>query len=108
MAKEKTGDALMGESEQFRALGDPVRVQILQTIANSPDQKVSAQDLAAAVGRTQPTASHHLKILKKAGIVTGEHSGTWIFYRLNKDALAHVAASLIGVADTLPESSTRA
>jgi len=63
----------------FKALSDPARVKILSLLLNADE--ICACDVAAAIGKTAATASHHLKLLRDAGLVIGEKRGTWIFYR---------------------------
>jgi ArsR family transcriptional regulator, arsenate/arsenite/antimonite-responsive transcriptional repressor len=64
----------------FKALADPARVKIMSMLLNADE--VCACDVATGIGRTAATASHHLKLLREAGLVTGEKRGTWIFYRV--------------------------
>ena len=79
----------------FAALGDPVRLRLLSLLATSTDGAVCACDLVEPVGKSQPTVSHHLKILREAGLVTSERRGVNIWYaavpaaiELLRDALA--------------------
>lgn len=77
----------------FKALGDPVRLRLLSLIASAPGGEVCACDLAEPVGKSQPTVSHHLKVLRGAGLVTSRREGTWVHYRVvpgQLDALRHV------------------
>lgn len=64
----------------FRALADPVRVRLLSLIATNGE--VCACALVDDVDRSQPTVSHHLKVLREAGLVQAERRGTWIWYRV--------------------------
>ncbi len=66
----------------FAALGDPVRLRLLSIIAAQPAGEVCACDLVEPVGRSQPTVSHHLKILREAGLIEGDKRGTWVWYRI--------------------------
>jgi ArsR family transcriptional regulator len=68
-------------AQAFKALGDPVRLRLLSIIASAPSGEVCACDLTAPVGKSQPTVSHHLKILREAGLVTSRKHGTWVHYR---------------------------
>ena len=68
-------------SAAFRALGDPARLRVLSLIASQPTGEVCACDLVAPIGKSQPTISHHLKVLYEAGLVTKEKRGSWIWYR---------------------------
>ena len=73
----------------FKALADPVRLQLLSLIAAVPDGACSC-DLEEPVGKSQPTVSHHLKILRQAGLVSGERRGTWIWYSAVPERLAEL------------------
>src|SRR5262245_8585409 len=64
----------------FKALADPPRVAIVNRLAAAPE--VCVCDLAAAFELSQPTVSHHLKLLRDAGLVESERRGTWAYYRL--------------------------
>lgn len=63
----------------FAALSDPARLRLFSLIASQPDQ-VCACSLVEPVGRSQPTVSHHLKVLYEAGLVDKERRGSWIWY----------------------------
>jgi len=67
----------------FKALGDESRLRILRALA---DQTFCVCDLAKELGISQPTLSHHVKILRDAGLVKGEKEGQWIFCSLNEEA----------------------
>ncbi len=67
-------------AEAFKALADPVRLQLLNLIATADGGEACACDLVEPVGKSQPTVSHHLKVLREAGLVTGEKRGTWVWY----------------------------
>jgi ArsR family transcriptional regulator len=67
-------------ARRFAALGDPVRLRLLSLLATSEDGAVCACDLVEPVGKSQPTVSHHLKILRDAGLVTSEKRGVNIWY----------------------------
>ena len=67
-------------AEAFKALADPVRLQLLNLIATADGGEACACDLVDPVGKSQPTVSHHLKVLREAGLVSGEKRGTWIWY----------------------------
>ena len=67
-------------AEAFKALADPVRLQLLNLIATADSGEACSCDLVDPVGKSQPTVSHHLKVLREAGLVTGEERGTWIWY----------------------------
>jgi ArsR family transcriptional regulator, arsenate/arsenite/antimonite-responsive transcriptional repressor len=62
----------------FSALSDPVRLRVLSVLAASPDGEVGVCDFVDPLGKSQPTISHHLKILGKAGLVQGDRRGKWV------------------------------
>ncbi|MBG6089691.1 ArsR/SmtB family transcription factor [Actinomadura viridis] len=77
----------------FKALGDPVRLQLLSLIASRAGGEVCVCDLTPAFELSQPTISHHLKLLREAGLIDGERRGTWVYYRLvpeTTDRLAEI------------------
>lgn len=78
----------------FRALGDPTRVRLVSLIAAASGQEACACDLVEPIGLSQPTVSHHLRILVEAGLVTREQRGKWAYYRLVPGGLGSVAAAL--------------
>ena len=78
----------------FHALADPVRLQILSILAASPDGEVCVCDFVGPVGRSQPTVSHHLKILSEAGLVQGERRGKWVWYSLDRGRLSELRAAI--------------
>jgi ArsR family transcriptional regulator len=76
----------------FKALGDPVRLRLLSMIASAGGGEVCVCDLTGEFRLTGPTISHHLKVLREAGLVDSDRRGTWVYYRLIPAALAVVAA----------------
>lgn len=74
----------------FKALADPTRVAIVNRLSRVPEACVC--DLTAAFDVSQPTISHHLRILRDAGLVESERHGTWAYYRLVPDALERLGA----------------
>lgn len=77
----------------FAALGDPVRLRLYTLIAASTDE-VCACSFVDATGRTQPTVSHHLRILRDSGLVRGIRRGKWVWYSANPELVAEVAQLL--------------
>ena len=67
-------------AEAFKALADPVRLQLLNLIATADSGEACACDLVEPVGKSQPTVSHHLKVLREAGLVEADKRGTWVWY----------------------------
>jgi len=78
----------------FKALGDPVRLQLLSMIASRAGGEVCVCDLTPAFELSQPTISHHLKLLREAGLIDGERRGTWVYYRLVPATVDRLAAIL--------------
>ena len=78
----------------FRVLGEPMRLQMLSLIAAQPSRKVCACELAEPLGLAQPTVSHHLKVMHKAGLLERERRGTWIYYRILPEKLVMLRESL--------------
>jgi ArsR family transcriptional regulator, arsenate/arsenite/antimonite-responsive transcriptional repressor len=77
---------------QFKALADPTRVAIVNHLSSADE--VCVCNLVDAFDLSQPTISHHLKILREAGLVASTRRGTWAFYRLVPDTLAALRATL--------------
>lgn len=78
----------------FKALSDPTRVQLLAIIAAQPEGEACVCDLTEPVALSQPTVSHHLKILVDAGLLAREQRGRWAYYSLKPSALTQLAAGL--------------
>jgi ArsR family transcriptional regulator len=76
----------------FKALADPARVKAMSMLLNADE--VCACDIAEGIGKSQATTSHHLGILRKAGLVTGEKRGTWVYYRALPEGLAAISEAL--------------
>lgn len=103
-----TGGALDDEQAErlallFKALGDPTRVKLVSLIAATKTGEACICDLTDPVGLTQPTVSHHMKVLAEAGLVTREQRGKWAYYRVDTDTLRSVAHA-IGPRDEPSES----
>jgi ArsR family transcriptional regulator, arsenate/arsenite/antimonite-responsive transcriptional repressor len=78
----------------FSALADPVRLRVLSMLAASPEGEVCVCDFVDPLGKSQPTISHHMKILSEAGLVQGDRRGKWVWYSLNRDRLAELRATI--------------
>ncbi|MFI9390036.1 ArsR/SmtB family transcription factor [Streptomyces bauhiniae] len=88
---EDQADAL---AKVFKALGDPVRLRLLSMIASRAGGEVCVCDLTPAFDLSQPTISHHLKLLRQAGLIDSERRGTWVYYRLLPEMTDRLAAIL--------------
>src|SRR6266496_6616857 len=78
----------------FKALGDPIRLQLMSMIASAPGGEICVCDLTPAFERSGPTISHHLKTLREAGLVDAERRGTWVYYRARRGLMRQLAALL--------------
>lgn len=78
----------------FKALSDPVRLRLLSLIASDPGGEVCVRDLIPRFDLTGPTISHHLRVLREAGLVTAERRRTWVYYRLVPDLTRRLSALL--------------
>lgn len=87
---------LTDEASLFKALADPARLTIIATLARSVDE-VCVCDFTSGIGLNQSTVSHHLKILKDAGLVNADRRGTWVYYSLRPDAPARLEQALEAV-----------
>jgi ArsR family transcriptional regulator len=86
--------AAAGLAQVFKALGDPVRLRLVSLIGAHQGGEACVCDLASAFDLTQPTISHHLKVLREAGIIDSERRGTWVYYWLVPAALERMSALL--------------
>ena len=78
------------EVKILQAIAEPTRLAIVRQLASTGE--VCACDFTDCCGVSQPTVSHHLKVLREAGVVSCERRGTWIYYRLEPKAAARIAA----------------
>jgi ArsR family transcriptional regulator, arsenate/arsenite/antimonite-responsive transcriptional repressor len=77
----------------FKAIADPYRLRMLATLARAPEE-VCVCDFTDALPLNQPTVSHHLRILREAGLVTCERRGTWVYYQLAHDAIRRIEVAV--------------
>ena len=78
-------------ASRLKALADPARLRLISLLAASPGGEACVCDLTEPLGLTQPTVSHHLKVLHQAGLLTREKRSTWAFYAVIPEALAALA-----------------
>ncbi|WP_199565306.1 ArsR/SmtB family transcription factor [Spongiactinospora rosea] len=78
----------------FKALGDPVRLRILSIVASHAGGEVCVCDITSAFDVSQPTISHHLKVLKEVGLLTSERRASWVYYRLVPETLGELSGLL--------------
>ncbi|MCR6713123.1 MAG: metalloregulator ArsR/SmtB family transcription factor [Demequina sp.] len=95
-----TGDAMSGQdadmlARALKALADPARLRLLSMVAAHDDDEACVCDLTESIGLSQPTVSHHLKVLTDAGFLTRSKRGTWAYYRLVPETLGQVSSLLV-------------
>ena len=88
MAGQLTADEAKLLASLFRVLGDPIRLQMLSLIAAQSTQEVRACELVETLGVSQPTVSHHLKVMYEAGLLAKERRGSWIYYWVVRSQLS--------------------
>lgn len=76
----------------FAALADPVRLRLLNLVVSAGE--ICSCDLTGPLGRSQPTISHHTKVLSEAGLITGEKRGRWVHWRADPGRLAALRSTL--------------
>ena len=82
-------------ARRFKALGDPIRLRLLSRITSASDGEICVCDLSGDdLNVSGPTISHHLRVLREAGLISGERRGTWIYYRPVKENLSRLATLL--------------
>lgn len=85
----------------FKAIADPIRLRLLSLIASRQGGEACVCDLTDAFDVTGPTISHHLRVLREAGLIDGERRGTWVYYRVHPEVLARLSA-VLGPAEPAP------
>ena len=76
------------------ALGDPVRLRMISMLAAAPEGSVCGCDLEEPLELSQPTVSHHLKVLREAGLIEGERRGRWIHYSVVSERVTEIRDAL--------------
>ena len=95
LVRDPIGDgAATALARVFKALGDPVRLRLVSLIGAHEGGEVCVCELTEAFDLSQPTISHHLKVLRDAGIIDGERRGTWVYYWLVPATLERMAGLL--------------
>jgi ArsR family transcriptional regulator, arsenate/arsenite/antimonite-responsive transcriptional repressor len=78
----------------FAALADPVRLRLLSMLATAPAGEVCVCNFVEPIGKSQPTISHHLRVLGEAGLVRGDRRGKWVWYALDRERLSSLRAAI--------------
>ncbi len=107
MSTPLSKEAAEGIAPLLKALADPVRLRLMSLVAAHENAEACVCDLNDAFDLSQPTISHHLKVLHEVGLLDRTKRGTWVYYRVNPDAVAAVA-NLFGVVRAAGEASAPA
>ena len=87
-------------AQAFKALGDPIRLQLMSMIASAEGGEACVCDLTPAFEISGPTISHHLRVLREAGLVDAERRASWVYYRARPGLMRQLAA-LLSVDETV-------
>ena len=105
MAQQRVGAAAAAElAVAFKALGDPVRLQLMSMIASAPGGEICVCDLTPSFEVSGSTISHHLKTLRDVGLVDAERRASWVYYRPRPGLMRQLATLLTPGADNLTSS----
>ena len=91
-------------SVALKALADPVRLRLVSAVAAHPGGESCVCDISGPFEVSQPTISHHLKVLREAGLMTSERRATWVYYRVNAAMIAELSDLLGGLATVVGEA----
>jgi ArsR family transcriptional regulator len=95
MAQERIPAQIAGGlARAFKALGDPIRLQLMSMIASAPGGEICVCDLTPAFTISETTVSHHLKVLRETGLVDAERRASWVYYRARPAMMNQLAALL--------------
>jgi ArsR family transcriptional regulator, arsenate/arsenite/antimonite-responsive transcriptional repressor len=89
-----SGDAAVELAAMLKALSDPGRLRLLSVVASHAGGEACVCDISVGIELTQPTISHHLKVLRTAGLLDSERRGSWVYYRVIPEALNKLARVL--------------
>ena len=108
VAEPLTMVAAAQTAAKFKALSDPVRLRLLSSIASHAGGEACVCDISAGVEVSQPTVSHHLKVLRDAGLLTSQRRASWVYYAVVPQALDALTEFLRAVADSsVAEAASR-
>ncbi|MBC2640589.1 MULTISPECIES: helix-turn-helix transcriptional regulator [unclassified Rhodococcus (in: high G+C Gram-positive bacteria)] len=107
LAREPLSENWAGDlARMFKALGDPIRLRLLSLIASHPGGEACVCDISPSFDLSQPTISHHLKVLREAGLLDCERRGTWVYYWVIPSALQQLSSVLLTeTGPTVPSES---
>ncbi|MFF0312210.1 metalloregulator ArsR/SmtB family transcription factor [Streptosporangium sp. NPDC004379] len=103
IAREPLGEADAVElATLLKAVADPVRLRLLSMIGSHAGGEACVCDLTGVFDLTAPTISHHLKVLRTAGLIDGERRGTWVYYRIIPETVNKLGALFAPLTDSAP------
>lgn len=94
VAEPLNAAAAMQMAAMFKALSDPVRLRLLSSVASHAGGQACVCDISAGVEVSQPTVSHHLKVLRDAGLLTSQRRASWVYYAVVPEALEALSVLL--------------
>jgi len=97
-----TADAATELARMFKALADPARLRLMSLVASHEGGEACVCDISGSFDLTQPTISHHLKVLRQAGLLDCERRATWVYYRVVPEALTALSMLLSVNGDAAP------
>jgi len=100
VAEPLNAAAAMQMAAMFKALSDPVRLRLLSSVASHAGGQACVCDISAGVEVSQPTVSHHLKVLRDAGLLTSQRRASWVYYAVVPEALEALSVLLGARADS--------
>lgn len=92
-------------AKKLKALADPVRLRLFSAIASHAGSEACVCDISGGIDVSQPTVSHHLKVLRDAGLLTSERRASWVYYAVVPAALGELSALLGLNTATLAETT---
>ncbi len=90
-------------AKKLKALADPVRLRLFSAIASHAGGEACVCDISGGIDVSQPTVSHHLKVLRDAGLLTSARRASWVYYAVVPEALGELSALLALNTATLAE-----
>lgn len=102
VAEPLTEESATELARGFKALGDPVRLRLLSLIASRAGGEVCVCELTDAFTVSGPTISHHLRVLREAGLIDCQRRGTWVYYRITPGRLTALSQLLDASSATAP------
>lgn len=105
IAEPLSADWAGGLARMFKALGDPARLRLLSLIASHAGGEACVCDISDSFDLSQPTISHHLKVLREAGLLDCERRGTWVYYWVIPAALQQLSSVLAAADPTTDDAA---